>query len=1258
MPTANGTRRGDEHRGAGGADDPLVVGVGASAGGLDACRRLLQAAPEDGGLAFVLVLHLDPDRESQMAPLLDRRTALPVVEAEDGDAVEAGRAYVIPPGRELRLEDGALRLEAPTARRGQRAPIDAFLGSLARARGRQAVGVLLSGTGTDGLRGLREIREAGGLTLAQEPASAEFDGMPGAAIEARLADLVLPPEEMGPLLARYRRHAYVDGGAGGAPAGEAGGEDALAAVLERLREVTGRDLRHYKAGTLARRVHRRMGLRQVGDLGGYLRLLDEDGEEAHALLRDLLIGVTSFFRDAEAWDALRRKAIHRLVAEAEPGAARRIWVPACASGEEPYSVAMLLHDAVRAADRQVDVQVFATDLDGLAVATARRAQYPAASAADVPRRLRERYLGPAARDGFIEVARGVRDLVTFAQQDLIHDPPFSRIDLLVCRNLLIYLEPEAQARVLRLLHFALRPGGYLFLGRSEGPRERTELFRPVDSAARLYRRVGEARGRAPALERAPHTIAAPPDPFVLPPVPAIPGRGVADVAREALLRHATPPAVVVDHNHRALYYSGDTGRYLRQPHGPPTDDLLEQIPEGLRHPVRLAVRRALADGEVVTRAGLSLEAAGERRAVRVCVRPVDHPEADEPLALVVFDDERGPAEAPPPALPLEGELIGQLEQELRDTREDLRLHVQQLETSNEELQTAHEEVLSTNQELRYTNEELEASREELQSLNEELTTVNAELQAKVEELEEANHDLANLLTSTDVAAVFLDPALRIRRFTPAMTALLPLRPADRGRPLADFGRPVVDGTLLQQAGEVRDGAAEVRDEVALDGDRWFVRRVLPYHAGAERVAGVVVTFADITALKRSERALQRLNDDLDRRVRERSRLLAMTHDVALVANEAARPEQALRRALERVCSETAWSVGHAFLRGEAGGEPVLVESGVWWAADSRRRERLEAATGPLEFEPGDGLVGALLASGEPVAVPDLTAADGFLRRDAALADGLRAYAAFPIPVGRRVAGALEFFHTERLEPDDDLWRAMDQVVTLLGRVLEREEASREVARISEIEQRRMGRELHDDIAQRLAGTKMIARGLQARLEQERSAAAGRAADLREHLDGTLARVRDLSRGLMPVAVEPGSLPGALRTLAETVSRLYDLPCHAAVGDPPPLRDADRATHLYRIAREALINAAKHARATSLRLELSRHDAGAVLEVRDDGEGFDPAAVDGEGFGLTLMRQRAHALGGTLELVGGRDGGTTVRCFVPLGPDREAGLRPR
>ena len=852
-----------------------IVGIGASAGGLKAFEAFFAAIAGETGMAYVLVQHLAPDHKSILSELIKRHTRMPVQQVEDGVTVRPDCAYIIPPSLDMALLDGRLHLLQPGAPRGLRLPIDFFFRSLAQDQQERAICVVLSGSGSDGTLGARAVKGEGGLVLAQTPSTAAYDSMPRSIIATGLVDFVLAPGEMPQQIRRYVGHAFRKAPA--APAGPpAKAEDSLAKIGILLRDATSHDFSQYKQSTLVRRIERRMALHQIARQDDYIGYLQRDPAEIAALFQDLLIGVTSFFRDPDAFAALEQEAIPRLFAGKPADAPVRVWIPGCSTGEEAYSIAILLQEYQETLRQPFRVQVFATDIDARAIAQGRAGVYPASIATDVsPERLTRFFaLDPEAE--VYRIQKAIRDLLVFSEQDLIRDPPFSRLDLVSCRNLLIYLNGDLQRRLIPLFQYALKPDGVLFLGSSESVGDALTRFSPLSRKWKIYLRQEPLTDRSPALLGdlvSPPLASGPTSPARVPSGPPADQIDRRALTEQALLRHFGTAAILTNGRGEILYIHGRTGRFLEPAPGEAAMNLFTMAREGLRRELTHALQRAVARQEVVRIPGLRVKTNGRLVRIDLTVGPVPSAidtAAGADLYLVVLDDATPAAPVEPvepveasapttgePAEPGTVARIAELEQELRAKEEYLEATLEEMQTANEELRSTNEEMQSVNEELQSTNEELETSKEELQSVNEELYTVNAELQTKVADLSRANNDMNNLLAGTGVATLFVDHGLRIARFTPTTTQLIKLIPSDIGRPVGDIVSNLVGYTELEtDVQEVLTSLVPQEREVESRAGAWYRMRIGPYRTLDNVIEGAVITFVDISEHKAIEAALR------------------------------------------------------------------------------------------------------------------------------------------------------------------------------------------------------------------------------------------------------------------------------------------------------------------------------------------------------------------------------------------------------------------
>jgi two-component system CheB/CheR fusion protein len=1182
-----------------------------------------------------------------------------------------------------------------------------FLRSLADDQEERAICIILSGTGAHGSLGLKAVKAAGGLAMVQDPATAEYERMPQSAVATGLADYVLPAEQLPDALVKYVQHAYVNGGVRMEAAPEAA--DRLTQVLALLLTRSKFDFRPYRKKMLTRRIERRMGLNQLDSMPEYLALLRNNPEELKRLVKDLFISVTSFFRDPEAFRQLASQVIAPLVEGKEADAVIRVWVPGCATGEEPYSIAMLLEEQLAAANKTCRVQLFATDVDEDALGVARHGIYPDSIAADVsPERL-ARFFTKTDEHSF-QINKPLRETMIFAAQNLISDAPFTKLDLISCRNVLIYLEPDIQEKLITLFHFALKQGGFLFLSPSETIGTQVDLFEPLSKRWRVYRRIGpsrpervdfpivattEARGtRRHAIEAA-----------------GARSPSVAEVTQRLLLDQFAPAAVLINRKYEVLYYFGPCTHYLEFPPGEPTRDVTQMARDGLRSKLRGAVHRAVRTNERVVLTDVRVKRNGDSYPVRVTVAPVQLPRAAEGLLLITFEEESPSPQAPPPPPSTESGRVADeaalrhLESELTATREDLQCTVEELETSNEEQKATNEEVLSMNEELQSANEELETSKEELQSLNEELNTLNSRLQEKVQELEKTSNDVANLLTCTDIATVFLDTAFRIQLFTPAATRLFNLIATDVGRPVGDLTPRFSDPELLGDAQQVLGQLVPQEKEVATADGGWWVRRIMPYRTRDNRIDGVVVIFVDITERKRAADAVVRrlaaivensadaiFSKDLDGTIRTwnqaAERLYGYTQGEAvgqsvqmLVPEDRAEEWATIMNRLRRGESFEQFETERVRKDGQRVPvaltvSPVRDSSGKLTSASVIARDISERKRAEQELRDRQDHLQAILntavdaiitidqrgviQSVNPAAermfgyaaaemlgqnVKMLMPTPYHEEHDRYLADYLRTGVKKIIGIGREVIARRDDGSTFPVDLAVSEIPHLNLFTGMIRDVTPRKELEREVVEVASLQQRRIGHDLHDTVGQELTALNLLA----ADLTEALRANAGNGAHLVERIIEGLRRsqvhLRTVLRGLLPVAVEREGLMDALADLADRTQKESKVTCTFACPRPVHVADNLTATHLYLIAQEAVHNALKHGQPRNIRVSLES-DHLLVLRVQCDGLGMPGQPAQYQGLGLRIMRNRAGIIGATLTIEPAEPTGTLVTCMLP------------
>ncbi len=838
------------------ASDFLIVGIGASAGGLETLEAFFSKMPADSGVAFVIIQHLSPSHKSIMAALLAKHTRMAVREIEDAIPLEPNCVYLNPPDKNVAVFKKVLHLMEPVKTGAINMPIDYFFRSLSEDQKEKAIVIVLSGTASDGTLGIKAVKGEGGMVMVQDPDTAKYGGMPRNAIETGLVDFIAPVEKMPEHLLRYIKHPIVRE-PGKIAFAETSSRHQLQKIFALIRSATGHDFSHYKHSTIERRIERRLAVHQIGSLPDYILFLQKNPDEIQTLFKNLVIGVTSFFRDPKACEVLETQALTKLIEAKHPEDILRCWVAGCSTGEEAYSFAILISETMEKLKKHINVQIFATDIDETAIDTARRGVYPASIAGDVSKeRLRRFFI----KEGdFYKIKKQVRDMVVFSLQSVTKDPPFSRLDLVSCRNLMIYLDATLQKKIIPVFHYTLNPGGVLHLGTSESIGEFRDLFAPIDSKWKVYKRQeGMSSGiggysKGTAYER-PELIG----PEAAHPLPA--PTDVQALAEKAILDGYTPSAVLVNDRYEILHFVGRTEKYLLPPTGKPSFNILTMARSDLKYKLTTALNKAFREKTHATQKGVRIKSNGSFTVVDITVGPLSEKgESPTGLMLVVFEDKTTtPVPEGATALGPRGRKksteIKQLEQDLQSTREYLQATIEELETANEELKSTNEELQSVNEELQSANEELETSKEELQSTNEELSTVNSELQNKVDELSKTGSDMNNLLAATEIASIFLDTRLCIKRFTPAATGVIKLIQSDIGRPIGDLKTSFPGIDLVDQAQKVLNDLNTISVETLSEGGIWYTIKMLPYRTLENVIEGVVMTFINIHDVKKASLA--------------------------------------------------------------------------------------------------------------------------------------------------------------------------------------------------------------------------------------------------------------------------------------------------------------------------------------------------------------------------------------------------------------------
>ncbi|TKB96058.1 chemotaxis protein CheB [Pedobacter cryophilus] len=837
----------------------FIVGIGASAGGLEALKLFFNQIPPKNGMAFIVVQHLDPTHKSLLSELLAKHTKMPVVEISDQIKVTQDHVYVIPPNKDLRIINKTLLLIEPSEERPKRRPIDSFFHSLAVDQQDKAIGIVLSGTGTEGALGLKEIKAEGGITIVQDPKTAQFSGMPNNAISANAADFILSPEDMAKKLVNYIKKnsstiTTTDKGLGDQL------QNQLNKIFFIIKNQTGYDFSNYKSNTIIRRINKRMLLDQIDTIDDYISFIQINPDEVTILYKDFLIGVTSFFRDKEVFKILAEKTIPYLLKNCAPKQELRVWICGCSTGEEAYSLAILFKEALKKNNQYIKVILFASDIDKDAVNFARNGIYADYIKADIDDELLSQYF--LKQEHGYQVKKEIREMVIFAHHNLIKDPPFSKLDMISCRNLLIYINSDLQKKIIPVFHYSLNTDGILLLGTSESIGEYGDLFDVFDKNVKIFKRKDIPTRKPGLINELQFTEnkAFLAEPFT---VGTRKKTNISGITDKILIEQYAPPSVIIDKNNDALYFSGNTGLYLEPPSGIARFNILEMAKKGLRSSLENAIAKSRTNDIEIKQDGIEVIVGDFFKTINLKVKPLYSKLYDKGTLMIIFESVEKPITKQVASKTGKRKLVAsELEKELKITREHLQIAIDELESSNEDLKNANEDFQSSNEELQSTNEELETSREELQSVNEELTTVNTELTDKIDQLSQSNNDLNNLLRSIEVATIYLDIDLKIKRFTPAATKIFNLIPSDIDRPVTQLASNLYYKSLAEDVKEALKTLAVKSIEVnAIDG-AWYYMRIIPYRTADNIIEGVLVTLVEITEQKKVEQQLKKSNEHL------------------------------------------------------------------------------------------------------------------------------------------------------------------------------------------------------------------------------------------------------------------------------------------------------------------------------------------------------------------------------------------------------------
>ena len=1209
-----------------------VVGIGASAGGLEALRAFFSALSPDTGMAFVVVTHLHPEHESHMAELLQKFTLMPATQVVKKTKVKPNHVYVIPPNRMILMTDTHLDTVEFTEPRGKRAPIDIFFRSLA-SEAREPIAIILSGGGTDGSVGVKDVKEVGGVIMVQQPEDAEYDSMPRAALGTGLADVVLPAAQLAEKLSEYGRHRpKLPQDVGQLSEADI---EALQRILAQVHARTGHDFSQYKRSTILRRIERRMQLNGLGTLDSYLTYLRTNPEEAHALFNDILIGVTNFFRDRASWETLEKTVLPELFKKRGEDQTLRVWTIGCATGEEAYGLAILLFEEAERQSIYTQVQVFASDLDERSIAHAREGLYPAAIEADVsPERLARFFV----REGdYYRVKRELRDVVLFTSHNVLRDPPFSRQDLIACRNVMIYLQREVQDKLFDIFHYSLLPGGYLFLGSSESVDHLPDRFDTLDKTHRIYQSKPWPGNRAhvPHLPLTFRRVQRATEPESL-------GRSLLrhsleeihtyEQQHENTLEIQGPPSVLINADHMILHVSQTAGRYLLQPRGAITGDILRLVRPELQMELRTSILKAFDKDRVTVSRPVLVQFNGHPHRVIVSVRPRNHStgesrmpekqalvlflehEVDEPLDVTVPEENASAGQAE------QESLIAQLQSEIQHLREQLQVTIEEYDSSNEEMKAANEELQSINEEYRSATEELETSKEELQSLNEELQTVNNDLKNKLEEISEAHQELENLLGATEIGTLFLDRGLRIQRFTAGVSEVINVLPSDRGRPIGHLTHRLKYDSFMEDAELVLRQLIPIEREVRMEQDGWYLLRFRPFRTTQDRIEGVVITFISITALKESEVQLLKAKETLEERVQERTRELDE-------ANQRVRQTRDLFQSLFN-----ANPIPTALTRL---GDHVV----------------LDANTEFLDYFgfAREQVIGRSLTDFDLGLELETASEDRFisLLRSEGRIGGIEMELRHPSGEKRHVLNSIQY-----LNVDDN-----EALISTFIDITDRVHAERKIRSLAsdltaaeQKERNRISQILHDDLQQRIFAVKVHLTTLEEAIRRnDLHSVELDFGQLQNMLADAIIITRNLSIDLSPAILQGDSLVDALNWLGAQMQEQHGLQVEVEPNGISTRYEDTLRILLFQAVREALFNVVKHAGILHATVRFEKSDNRVRLTIGDDGKGFDTSAAtldqNGSG-GLMNFRHRLSLMGCSLHIHSEPGAGTRVMIDIP------------
>ena len=1232
----------------------LLVGIGASAGGLDPLKAFFNSLPEETGMAFVVVLHLSPNKESRLTEILQRETSLDIQQVQERTLIEKDHIYVIPPDKLLSVENDHLVLSDPEKEHGVDS-IDLLFRTLARKKQKHSAGIIFSGAGSDGVTGMKIIKKEGGITIAQNPDEAEHSSMPESAIRSGAVDKVLSVNEIAKELIEYRETLYqVQISEQADELSEDSETDKiLSEIFKKIRTRNEQDFSNYRRSTVLRRLDRRMRVNRVKTLSEYLGYIEENPEEIDKLHEDLLISVTQFFRDTEAFTALEENVIPRLFEDKEPDEQIRIWVPGCATGEEAYSIAILAEEYASKLDERPEIQIFASDVDNKAIDKARSGRYPKSIKNDISQERLNRFF--KENDETYEVKENLREMILFASHDLLRNAPFSRIDLITCRNLLIYLNSDLQSEVFNLFHYALRKSGWLFLGKSDARLGIEDLFAPVSKKNRIYRQKNSSSSRT--------TLPDLPLLYKSSPISRYKGRNknkqtnLEKLHWSMLVRHYAPQSTLISEDYDVIHSTDGIDKYLKYSGGEPSNNILDMVKPEIRQNLRSLLFQLKNEDSGPSLKKERISYNDNSKKIELSVRRFSDKDFPEGLIQIIFkeiseqkekrESGRKDSEKEPPEK--KDEIIASLEKELEYTKEQLQLSIEEYETSNEELRASNEELQSMNEELQSTAEELETSQEELQSVNEELKTTNEQLESKVEELSRAHSDLENLMEATEVGIIFVDRDLCVKRFTTAATDIFSLIESDKGRPLRHISDSLEYEGLQGDIESVLNDLEKTKKVVKTKDDRWYIMRLHPYLSSEDKIDGVVLSFTEFTELKEARQTI------------EEQTFQESLATLGVYALEQEDLDLIVHRTIQQTCALLNLKCATIFRLNMDHNTLNIYEQAGCGSSDPE----LEIA----DDEKWD--LGYTLKKNKPVTVPDYENEDRFEISPFMQHTEVKSSVLITIRGTTRLFGIFALYSEKKRSFTQHELHFIQVVANILGRSIEQnmiqkelqktnyrledeikhsEELQEELLNTNVMERWGLGGYLHDNFGQLLATVKILIEDIKYKIEQDDTEIEEEADQIDEIMDKCIKGIRDVVDDIIPIDIEHEGVVQAFRVVMNNTYKTYGVRCLLENDEIlNEIKNIEAATHLYHIVQEAFKNAATHGKAERIIVSPAIKNDTFVLKIKDDGTGLE-SGNRARGHGLRIMKHRMNLLGGTFEIEEyskENQSGTVVTCTIPM-----------